>query len=383
MIRYRLIRECGYACSSFVTHLTRGLTSRPYGLAVALLLFFVFSAGLLIVERSSVWKPGVEGVVITASIAVGLAGFLYSALSYHVASNVDRSIRESINDFRDFLVVVEEIVGEAVKQSERSLNVDQKDDPAQEPDLILLLWFPFYALTRDLNSIGKSVNSLVSQLHEMALRSHVICAADPLDMMSRFDRVYREGSKSYERRDLDSAAVALRNAEFLRWKAEAARLFPSPLTVARRNLTACIQMLGDVLGSTNGYYTVSLVENDQLMNGIVQIVYSRKRAAIVFMPPLPCASGAPARKIPAVVSIVGENLGAVASPDTMLADLSPPTDGGVSENGEELKEASCDELAVMQSSASAANPFSCSGFATSDPFMIRMIRQIVRLRHDV
>lgn len=349
-----LVHELPHVVRPFFQDLSYSFFARPRVGFIGIIATIVGTLFIMLIwpeENTKAEKVG---------IGLGLAGLLFGVLGYNVAVRVDKGIRDSITDFRDFLKKVSEILEEEVLHESRSriFGIRQEHasvstqacEPGGIPDLILLLWFPYYGLTKDFNGVGQRISKQLLHVQENCFKTYLIAAKDPLALMTHFNKNYQTKDKRYCSETLTNLATKLQGKGFEDWD----RIIRDVIFLGNGRVSdevaeveKCVKALKKLLaqdGSIPSWIALS-EDNDKLMNGLVQLVWTPKKAAIVFMPPervnVACADN---------------------SEELNNFEGGPNQHGGI------------DFLAGQN------EPYKCSGFVTEDPFMNRMIRDLVRIR---
>lgn len=368
-----LAHESSFAFRPFWQNLAHSVARRP---AVGFIGFVVAAALTMIVL--AFW-PGHSTTTEKAGLGLGIAGLLFGMLGYHVALRVETSIRDSITDFREFLREVSQILESEILCEHRRI---KKFPPASEtesiptaiPDLVMLLWFPYYGLTKDFNRIGLVVNEQLRHVQELACRTYLISAKAPLALMEHFDKQYAPAGKRYDPATLKRIADAVRNSGHSEWEAkiedavnQAPKFDRSDPKVER--VLDCVEALKDLIyPSAKRYWTVITADNEQLMQGLIQLIWTPKKAAVVFMPPEKVITQA-------IVSSPNE--------PSAIAQQSQADSGATVEPSIRTLPSDANELLSGVPKAGDRQPYKCSGFVTEDPFMISMIRDLVEIRFGV
>jgi len=334
-------QETFFAFRPFFQDLIQSISSRPAVGVVGIIVSCFFSMCILY------WIPGHGSTAELISLAIGVSGLLFGILGYHVAIRVERSIRDTITDFREFLLVVSniletEILCEKSKLKKFYGRQDVEQKPTTYPDLILLLWFPHYGLTKDFNSIGLEIDRQLKRIQDLACRTYLITSNDPLSLMEYFNRHYDPKCKRYHPETLSRLAIRLHDAPPTKWEdiAETVKQEDPKIDLDDHKNEAvfeAISNLKSLMLPVNRYWSTIAIKNSDLMNGLVQIIWTPKKAAIVFLPP-DCED---------------------SSPDQPEVD-------------------SCSQQIITPRKA-----YKCSGFATDDSFMNIMIRELIELRFNI
>lgn len=265
---------------------------------------------------------------------LGIVGVIYGILSYHISRRVERSIRDSITDFREFLKVVTCILEDEITCTRRRIKKFVKYDHYSHDapdcaDLILLLWFPSYSLTKDFNGIGNNLDNILKEVKGLTCRTYLITAKNENEIIRFFDQKYRTEAKNYNENILHSYFKRLDNADRQSTKAIFDEMFAdSNQSNIDKNLYHSLNNLYSLYNSAGlPFWSVIRQDNKQLMDRLIQLIWTPKKAAIVFMPP----------------DYYTQDKGIYAS----------------------------------------NSPYKCSGFVTEDKFMIGMIRDIIQLQYGV
>lgn len=327
-----LFSDSGRAIKPFFDEICSSLGTYPNMGLFGLVLVFV----VVIIALTVQLIPGHEhhSKIEIISFLLGFVGIMYGVLAYHVALRVDRSIRDSINNFSDFLAVGADILKKEIlcKREYRDKRTDEQLGIGY--DLMLLLWMPYYGLTRDAEKSGRKLDDMLKEVATVTnCRTHMIACENPFDLMLLFDN---SQLRKYDHECLRVAADALRDKpphdwvhvveEHEHFKKEGSGTSSKPIMKA-------ISALSRLLDKHNvdlEYWKPDLRSNQSLMKTHIQAIWTPKRAAIIFMPPIS----------------IGEH---------------------VREGKPELVQ---------------NNQFRCSGFVTQDQVMVNMIGNILEMRRS-
>lgn len=359
-----LVHESWLALRPFFQDVAYSFLARPrVGLLGVIFSLLVTSVVLM------TWPAKNNTLAEKVGIGLGFAGLLFGVLGYNVAVRVDKGIRDSITDFREFLRTVSEILESEILHSRGNSVLNGQNffpetsghtgDPIEIPDLILLLWFPYYGLTNDFNGIGQTIDTQLKHIQLRACRTYLISAGDPLSLMTYFNKQYQAKDKRYCGETLDKVAMQLQGKPFEQWDSLVRNVIPSPhkqrVSAEVAIVEDCVITLKALLAPDTGkrFWTAETVDNRILMNGLVQLIWTPRKAAIVFMPPE-----------------------RVNTSDTKISEQTTNRESSPSRHPDPVpSQASAGRFSVTQGEA-----YKCSGFVTEDPFMNRMIRDLVRIR---
>ena len=250
------------------------------------------------------------------SYALSIFGVIFGILSYTVTLRVEKTIRNSITDFREFVHVACDIINQEVEFCKKIQKpIIEKSHVEPSTQLILVLWFPYFGLTTDFSPYP--LDTLLADAKRHDCPTKLITSEKPLEFLDFFDKHYSDEAKKYSvdefiklKRDFDKTQTITDWSESLLCGNGYGDI-----------LKKCMRDLASLHGYTN-FWKVKRFENDTLMSGNVQIVWTAKKAAMVFMPP----------------------------------------------NFENIE--------------NRDNIFQCSGFSTEDPCMINMMRELIKMRFE-
>lgn len=346
-----IVNNAPYVVRPVVQNIFHSFFSRPAGGLTGLILASLITVCIL------VWTPTFDWFI----TGLGISGVIFGILSYHVSQRVEHSIRDSIVDFREFLKIVSHILDDEIICEKRRIkkfvdsNGGPDDDVPDCADLILLLWLPSYNFTKDFKGIGEKLDKQLQKVKALSCRSYLISAKDESQIIRFFDGKYRKESKNYDE-DILSSFLNQVDSNLGQLDSNSDKLKKQILEsifakyLEKTNRTKLDRKNVNLSHSLNNLYSlredkafpfwsIILEDNDTLMDRLIQLIWTPKKAAIVFMPPDHALSGCEER-------------------DNNSADM-------------------------PVSLYTSRSPYKCSGFVTEDTFMISMIRDIIQLQYKV
>lgn len=338
-----IIYSTPYSVRPIIQDIFHSFFRRPAGGLIGIILTILITlSAIYLVQNDNAFSTG-----------LGIAGVIFGILSYHVSQRVEHSIRDSIVDFREFLKVVSRILEEEIiceKQCiKKFINAEQMSDThaldiPDCADLILLLWLPSYNFTKDFKGIGNKLDSQLKQVKALTCRSYLITSENENSIIRFFDKRYNERSKNYDENTLHSYLDQV-DQDPDRKRQIFDTTFPhssesNKLDAPNANLFHSLENLYTLYDDrASPYWSVNRKENNKLMDRLIQLIWTPKKAAIVFMPP------------------DSDEKNAVANDESNKNSISPVY--------------------------SSISPYQCSGFVTEDAFMISMIRDIIQIQYEI
>lgn len=340
-------REINGPFGTLISHLCHGSFRRPYVISTGIIFSFLV---LIIIIGILSWIQYSKGdtlelAIVCISLSIGLSGLIYSLLSYNTALKVETSIRDSITDIRIFVQHANEILDRAIRDSTEIYyhSKSTKDISKSRYEIILVLWFPCFNLTSDLNSIGPHTTRNIIKIKKHDCRTHIISAQNPLELFKYFDKRYKDSTKQYDSqllfKTLEKLPISAPGNE--QRITECIRILESIIQESgidksdnykAHQLYSSLKDISEIIQESHtGNYTVSLHDAKTLMSCMFQAVWTPRQAIIVFMPP------------------------------------------------EDLTKGSTES----DKDASTNHPYSCYGFSTQDPYMLNMIYNLIKIRFEL
>lgn len=211
---------------------------------------------------------------------IGVYGIAYSLLSYNQAKKVEKQIRGTISTFAEFIEHATDILEETLSA--------EKEKPTRRK-VVLVLMFPYYGILRDLEDVEAEMHRSLYELRSSSCETKMIIPNNPFSFgFQLFSKAHIQGvptsrDVNYNSliADMDDLQDKMGEICPTRWRTV---LNDCPNLRLQSKMEVLVNQLQQC-SLNSGSYKVKRVSVAALSNIYYQIVWTQKKAAIVFLPP--------------------------------------------------------------------------------------------------
>lgn len=226
--------------------------------------------------------PIYNAFVLILGAGMGVYGIAYSLLSYKQAKKVETQIRGTISTYEDF-------VDEAINILHDALDSNNEDTQSRK-HVVLLLMFPYYGVLRDIRDLSDEMHGLLQKLRVSRCKTEMILPDSPfLFAVNLFTEAKAQGASlakgfSYDGL-LDDLLLLHRHLEREHPQHWNSRVHDALGSLKLPEKTSHIAAEVADFSTSHETYKVTRVPYRMLKGIYYQIVWTKEKAVIVFLPP--------------------------------------------------------------------------------------------------